>query len=260
MINIITIRLICIISLILILAPFYCEASADLVIKKDVYSILDNLTSLVQDDEIDAKLNSYLAGLTSFSNIEHQLAIKETGIRYYKSIIDLSECIELMNKDQVQPSSKWFEDMKTTFDMKYIQNNVSSIKFIMFAISAINNKKYCEICEKNAIYYEIMYRDILADYMRKLQRFSEGLNDKGRPKINNIIRVINSFLEGPKYPLQVLLSDENGTLFSAALKNRKELDPKLVLFFSTHPFFQKTFDPMRTFKELEDQAQINAEY
>jgi hypothetical protein len=229
-------------------------AADDTLKKEDVNSILNNFVYSDKDSELYNKLNTYLKETTMFDSEEYQMTVKEFGLAYYDSISNLSDCIKEMDIKRTDVSNYWLNDFNRIIDKNYSLKQMENIKFILFAVSSVNNMKYCEEHIKNALYNEIQYREIIADYLRYLQHFSETLDNKNRRKITDRIAVVNSFLEGPPYPLQVLLSHEKGSLFAIALKTRRDLDKGLVSFFSTHPFFRKPFDPMKAFKELEAPA------
>lgn len=246
-----SIRLVFLLLNIFIALSKAAEAAENALSKDDIVSIINNLKDINHDSELYNKMDYYLKEMTLFDNQEYNSAIKKTGNEFNESISKLGDCIKDMDKIRESYSSKWISDYDKLFDMTYTKKNIDSIKFIMLSISAINNMKYCEEPIKIALFNEIKYRDILAVYLRNLQSFAASLNDKERTMLANRIGVINSFLDGPQYPLKELLSGEKGPLFSVALNNRKGLDPLLVKFFSTHPFFKKPFDPMKTFTELE---------
>jgi len=111
--------------------------------------------------------------------------------------------------------------------------------------------KCCREQKKEALYREILYRQAFEDYLQHLQRFSETLDTKERKIVADRITVAKTFLEGPPYPLQLLLSPGKERLFVIAFKARKDLDPVLIDFFLTDLFFQKPFDPTKVVNDLE---------
>ena len=230
-------------------------AAEELFQKEKTQEILNHLVFTDHESETAKKWEHYLKESTWFSDAEHQMAVIQQGFEFATSISSLSNCFVNMEQNEKNYSSEWVKDFQKKFDIAYIIKNFDSINFIISCMYARDNLKYCEEQKKEALYREIIYRQSIEDYMRHLRRFSESLKEKEQKKIAGRLSVANTYLEGPPYPLQILLSPGSERLFLIALKTRKNLDPRLVSFFSNHPFFQKPFNPMYVVGDLESLVQ-----
>jgi hypothetical protein len=223
------------------------------------HKILNHFIFTDQDIETAKKWENYLKESTWFDDKEHQMAIMQPGLEFAASVTSLNDCINNLEQNKKKNTSEWTKDFQKRFNQAYIKKNTDSIKFVMSCMYAKVNLKYCEEQKKEALYREIIYRQAFEDYIRHLQSFSETLDKKERNKIVERLAVAKTHLGGPPYPLQILLSSERERLFIIALNTRKDLDPVLIEFFLTHPFFQKPFDPIKAVTELEALAPPQAE-
>jgi hypothetical protein len=213
--------------------------------------ILKQLVFTEQESETAKKWELYIKERTWFTDEEHHMAIIHSGLDFAASVSYLNDCIDKTEQNKKKYSSEWIKDFQKQFDQAYIKKNMDSITFAISCMYARDNLKCCEEQKKEALYREIIYRQAFEDYIRHLQLFSETLDMKERNKVDERLNVAKTYLDGPPYPLQVLLSPGRGRLFTTALNTRKDLDPVLIDFFLSHPFFQEPFDPIKAIKDLE---------
>jgi len=202
------------------------------------------------ENETANNWKTYLVEHTWFDDEIHQKAIVEAGLKFASSLSMLQDCTAEMEHQKNQSNADWIRSFRKEFDKSYTKKNLDSIKLIISGISARNTLNYCKEQKKEALYYEILYRQALEDYLHLLQHFAETLDTKERDKIEARLQVAGTVLQGPPYPLQVLLAPHRQILFPIALKNRKDLDPRLVDFFTKNTFFQKPFNPVKAIGEL----------
>jgi hypothetical protein len=226
-------------------------ASAELLQEEKSKEILKQLVFTDNESEIVKKWELYLKESTWFNDEVHQLAIIQPGLQFASSVSALSDCLNSIEQNKKKYSSEWVKGFHKKFDNNYVKNNFDSIRFVISYVFARDVLKYCEEQKKEALYREIIYRQAFEDYIQHLQRFSETLDTKERKKVADRLTVAKTLLEGPPYPLQLLLSPGKERLFVIAFKARKDLDPMLIDFFSTDPFFQKPFDPTKVVNDLE---------
>jgi hypothetical protein len=229
-----------------------CAVAAQELNQNDkVQEILNHLVFTGHESVTARKWETYLKESTWFDDTEHQMAVIQPGFEFAAAVSSLSDCISNIENNESIYSSEWIKDFNKQFNAEYISKNFDSVKFIISCIHARNNLKYCEEQKKEALYREIIYRQAFEDYMRHLQSFSETLDTREQKKIVDRLTVAKTYLTGPPYPLQILLSSGRERLFAIAIKTRKELDPRLITFFSTHPLFKKPFNPIKAVKDLE---------
>jgi hypothetical protein len=196
------------------------------------------------------KWEKYLTEHTWFDDEIHLKAIMETGLKFASSLLILEDCMKEMEHRKDQSDSGWIQDFHKEFDTSYTMKNMDSIRFIITSLSARNEMNYCKEQKKEALYQEILYRQTLEDYLQLLQDFAATLDTKEREKIEARLKAADTFLQGPPYPLKVLLSPHRQMLFPIALTSRKDLDPRLVEFFTQNAFFRKPFNPLKAVDDL----------
>jgi hypothetical protein len=202
------------------------------------------------ENETANKWEIYLTEQTWFDDEIHQKAIMEAGLKFASLLLILEDCMKEMEHRKDQSNSEWIKNFRKKFDKSYTIKNMDSITFIISCLSARNDLNYCKEQKKEALYQESIYRQTLEDYMQMLQHFAETLDTKEREKIEARLQTAGNFLQGPPYPLQVLLAPHRQMLFPIALKNRKDLDPRLVEFFTQNAFLRKPFNPVKAIDEL----------
>lgn len=225
-------------------------AGVSTVPEQKTQEILMQLSLVNCENETAIKWETYLAEHTWFDDEIHQKAIMEAGLEFASSLSKLQDCTEKMEHWKDQSNSDWIKDFRKEFGNSYTMKNIDSITFIISCLSARNTLNYCKEQKKEALYQEILYRQALEDYIHLLQNFAETLDTKEREKIEARLQIAGTFLQGPPYPLQVLLAPHRQILFPIALKNRKDLDPRLVEFFTDNTFFRKPFDPVKAIDDL----------
>ena len=218
--------------------------------EQKMQEILKQLSLENCENETARKWETYLAAHTWFDDEIHQKAIVEAGLKFASSLSMLQDCTVEMEHQKNESNSEWVKDFRKEFDKSYTMKNMDSITFIVSCLSARNSMDYCKEQKKEALYREILYRQALEDYLHLLQHFAETLDTREREKIEARLQVAGTFLQGPPYPLQVLLAPHRQILFPIALKNRKDLDPRLVEFFTQNTFFHKPFNPVKAIDEL----------
>jgi len=202
------------------------------------------------ENETAKKWEIYLTEHTWFDDEIHQKAIMEAGLKFASSLLILEDCTKEMERRKDQSDSEWIQDFRKEFDKSYKMKNMDSIRFIITCLSAKNDLNYCKEQKKEALYQEFLYRQALEDYLQLLQDFAATLDTKEREKIEARLQAAGAFLQGPPYPLQVLLSPHRQLLFPIALASRKDLDPRLLDFFTRNAFFRKPFNPVKAIDYL----------
>ncbi len=91
-------------------------------------------------------------------------------------------------------------------------------------------------------------------YVEDFVEFSKTLNKEEKKKLGDRVEAAEAYLKNFVYPLQGVWSNEGlrNFLFSVALKTRKDLDSKVIDFFSHHPAFMRQCLPMKAINALKD--------
>lgn len=235
-------------------ATTFAHAAESFIQQEKKTEILKLLAFTDNENEIGKKWEIFLKERAPrFNNKDYQAAIAKLKDDYDRSEAILNSCIKNSSKESKKYSSSWINDFKQRFDKKFVLKNFDSIRFVVSALWITNNASSCEEEVKEAIYREYRQLDAAKYYVKEYLEFCNTLNVDEKKKYSVSISAAESYLNNFEYPLQSILSDDGlkGTLFSVAMIKHKDLDPRLIDFFSTHPFFQKPFDPIKAVKELE---------
>ncbi|MEN6467055.1 MAG: hypothetical protein ABFD62_17925, partial [Syntrophaceae bacterium] len=110
----------------------------------------------------------------------------------------------------------------------------------------------CEVFVKDAVYKEIFYTQELRHYAGLFVQFSETLDNATLEKIKGLVSYAKTMTQIPDNILGYIHAypGVRNQLRLAALQTRKDIDPRLIEFFSKHPFFSKPFEPMKAIRDL----------
>lgn len=207
-----------------------------------------------KEDEIGKKWDKYLNERTGFDNNEYQLAIHELKSGFDQSYAKLDYCVRKVEQKCKDDTLSWFEDFKNKFGLEYINKNFNSIKFVLLAVAMGDNLTLCQEQVKEALYREYRQLDAAQIYVEDFVEFYKTLNKEEKKKLGVRVEAAEAYLRNFVYPLQSVWSNEGlrNSLFSVALKSRKDLDPKVIDFFSHHPAFMRQCLPMKAINLLKD--------
>lgn len=218
----------------------------------EISKILEEINKAAIDSKIQEQWIDYLKTHSSFTDQEYRLAIMDLGIEFSHSVINLENCVaDKREKEKYYPSN-WLNDLINEFGEDYIAKNIYTVKFVAMTLGMINGANMCTSFEKDALYKEMRFREVLSQYTRNLAKFSETLDKESREKLKPNIEGAKAILNGPEGPLKMLVVDAGvkDYLQSIALKNRKGLDSKITDYLLKYPAFSKPFDVTRIYKDL----------
>jgi len=215
--------------------------------------ILKKIELTSDEIKIKQKWKCFLIESTLFTEDQHQKAIHNLWKTFNQSFVDLNHCEAYLEREQKHYSSSWIEDFRKRFDAEYINKNIKTIAFVIFANHVIDDSKLCREQKMKALYNDFNYSESVKNYVQLFIDFSRTLDVKEIKQVRNQIIAAETYLGDFQYPMQLMLSlsrvkDE---LFLAAIKTREDLDQNLIDFFSSHSFFKKSYDPMKAIRDLE---------
>jgi hypothetical protein len=220
---------------------------------QNIQKFFKDLNREAKDAEIGDKWDNYLKEQTTFNNQEHLVVIAKLGAEFAQAMGKLEGCIA-ESKKEYSYSSEWLKDFTKDFDEAYIARNLTNIKFVIWCTSLKFDvlTVQCEVFVKDAIYKEIFYIQELRDYAELFVKFSETLDKATLRKIKDLVSYAKTLTQIPDNILGYIHSypGVRNNLRLAALQSRKDIDPRLIEFFSKHPFFSKPFEPMQAIRDL----------
>jgi hypothetical protein len=211
---------------------------------------IEDLRKFAEDSRIQGRWDAYLKQQTLFTNQEHRLVILKLGEEFSQAIGKLEKCTVEIKKEY---NSGWLDDFLKEFDQEYISRNLNTIKFVLMCVSAkAETASICEPFVKDVIYREAFYFQELREYAGHLIKFSQTLDNDTQGKIKSLVEYAKSIKEIPDniFGYMYAWPGVRNQLRMAALQDRKEIDPRLVEFFSKYPLFSKSFDLMRVVRDL----------
>jgi len=96
--------------------------------------ILDQFESEAFEGDILKKFDTYLSGITSYSNEQYVNGLQDLYKLYLKFIIDLSSCQEKTDKRVSENHSEWLAEFVKKFGKKTIVNYGEAIKNHLFTL------------------------------------------------------------------------------------------------------------------------------
>jgi len=242
------------ILMILVSAPAWAhDPSRDLSDPPDIGNMpkfIEDIRKFAEDPKIQGKWDAYLKQHTLFTNQEHCQVILKLGEEFSQAIGKLENCTVEIKKEY---NSGWLDDFLKEFDQEYISRNLNAIKFVLMCVSAkADTASICEPFVKDVMFKEAFYFQELREYAGHLIKFSQTLDNDTQGKIKNLLEYAKSIKEIPDniFGYMYAWPGVRNYLRLIALQNRKEIDPRLVEFFSKYPLFSKSFDLMRVVRDL----------
>lgn len=235
-----------------VISTLSCTASETTFKDDETERILNTLVYSDEEQEITNKWNDFLTNRTRFNNNEYLMAIRNFRDCFAQSFSKFEQCVAGNDKERNNYTTSWLTDLQNQFGSGFIFKNMDSIKFILLALPS-NGFQSCKNELKEALYSEYLYLDTAKDYVSEFKEFSDTLPGTDKMKIQKKIVASTEYLDNFTYPLHATLSSDGSreALFAAALKTRKDISPKLIDFFSHHPFFQKPFALQRALHDLD---------
>lgn len=244
--------LLLVISITSAISTLSCTASETAFKDDETERILKTLVYSDDEQELADKWNIFLKNRTRFNHNEYTMVIRYFRDCFAQSFSQFEQCVASNDKERNNYTTSWLTDLQNQFGSEFITKNMDSIKFILLALPS-NGFQSCKNDLKEALYSEYLYLDTAKDYVSVFKKFSDTLPGTDKMKIKKKIDASTEYLDNFIYPLHATLSSDGSreALFAAALKTRKDISPKLIDFFSRHPFFQKPFALQRALHDLD---------
>lgn len=222
--------------------------------QEEVTKILKLFAFTSKEETIAKKWDNYLIERTRFCNEEYKLAIHELKSEFDQSYSRLNSCIKNVELSCMHDSLSWLNDFQNKFGTEYIRDNFISIKYVILATAMADNLSPCQEQIKEALYREYRQLDAIKIYVEDFIAFSKSLSKDEKSVLDSRVKAAEAFLAGFAYPLQGLWSYEGlrSSLFTAALKTRKDLNPQVIDFFSHNPGFMKQCLPQKAINALQN--------
>jgi len=228
-----------------------CTASETSFDDNETESTLKTLAYSDIDKETAYKWNCFIKSRTRFSNNEYLMVIRNFRDCFADSFSKFEQCVTTNDMKRNNYKTSWITDFQNQFGKEFIIKNRESIKFILLALPA-NGFQPCKDDLKEALYSEYLYLEAAKDYVREFKEFSDTLPETDKTKLKNRIVASTEYLTNFKYPLHATLSNDGlrEALYATALKTRRDINPKLIDFFTQHSFFQQPFALLRALDDL----------
>ncbi len=230
-------------------------------IPDDLQKFSEAISLKIKKANLQDRWDNYLKECTHFNNQEYLQVISSLGAEFNQAMTKVNECAKKTYERENQYSSDWLRDFLKEFGEEYVSQNIGNIKFVITSFWMTQGSGRCDAFEKEAIYKQIFFKEAIRQYARNFIKFNETLEADKREKIKGLISNSQSIIDDPDCLLGRIIARPrvHQYLYSMALQSRKDIDPKLIEFFSNHPFFCKPFDAMRAIRDLKKFEKLNNE-